>query len=116
MVGCSGVGRWRPWWMAGWCGRLSVSHKYGRMNFVKTTLEIPDPVFRKAKAKAAAEGIPLRQFVTNAVEEKLRGGESAKQKPWLKMFGGLRHLHSENLRIQRIIDEEFEQIEPEDRI
>ena len=82
---------------------------------MKTTLEIPDSLFRKAKAKAAADGIPLRQFVTDAVEEKLRCAEVAKNKPWLKMFGGLRHLHAENLRIQRIIDEEFEQIEPEDR-
>lgn len=38
---------------------------------VKTTLEIPDTVFRKAKARAAERKIPLRQFVTEAVEEKL---------------------------------------------
>jgi len=38
---------------------------------VKTTLEIPDSVFRRAKARAAERGIPLRQFVTEAVEEKL---------------------------------------------
>ena len=81
---------------------------------MKTTLEIPDPVFRKAKAKAAERGIPLRQFVTEAVEEKLdRSGKPA-DKPWLKMIGGLKHLHEENLRIQRLIDEEFETIEPED--
>ena len=35
-------------------------------------------------------------------------------KPWMKGFGALRHLHEENVRIQQIIDEEFEQIEPED--
>ena len=38
---------------------------------MKTTLEIPDSVFRRAKARAAERGIPLRQFVTEAVEEKL---------------------------------------------
>jgi hypothetical protein len=82
---------------------------------VKTTLEIPDPVFRKAKAKAAERGIPLRQFVTEAVEEKLRAGEAnGGEKPWMKMVGGLRHLHKENLRIERIIEEEFEKIDPED--
>jgi predicted DNA binding CopG/RHH family protein len=36
---------------------------------VKTTLEIPDPTFRKAKATASALGIPLREYVTQAVEE-----------------------------------------------
>ncbi|MGH9558903.1 MAG: antitoxin [Bryobacteraceae bacterium] len=82
---------------------------------MKTTLEMPDAILRKAKAKAAERGVPLRQFVTEAVEAKLRESETNTEKPWMKMFGGLRHLHKENLRIQRIIDEEFEQIEPEDR-
>ena len=38
---------------------------------MKTTLEIPDPVFRRAKSVAAQRGIALRAFVTEAVEEKL---------------------------------------------
>jgi hypothetical protein len=80
---------------------------------VKTTLEFPDPVFRKAKAKAAATGISLRQFVTEAVEEKLNA-RPVSEKPWLKSFGGLRHLHKDNVRIQKIIDDEFGKIEPED--
>jgi len=79
---------------------------------MKTTLEIPDAVFRKAKARAAERGIPLRQFVTEAVEEKLK--TPAIEKPWMKMAGGLRHLHKETVRIQKLIDEEFGQIEPED--
>ena len=79
---------------------------------MKTTLEIPDAIFRKAKAKAAERGVPLRQFVTEAVEEKLR--TSAGDKPWMKMAGGLRHLHKETVRIQKLIDKEFRQIEPED--
>lgn len=83
---------------------------------MKTTLEMPDPVFRKAKAKAAEQGIPLRQFVTEAVQEKLAASRSYADKPWMKGFGKLRHLHEENVRIQKIIDEEFEQIEPEDRL
>jgi len=81
---------------------------------MKTTLEMPDPVFRKAKAKAAEQGIPLRQFVTEAVEAKLAASGTHADKPWMEGFGKLRHLHKENVRIQRIIDEEFEQIEPED--
>ena len=81
---------------------------------MKTTLEFPDSTFRKAKAKAAEQGIPLRQFVTDAVEEKLRAAANSREKPWMKSFGALRHLHSENVRIQKIIDEEFEKIDPED--
>jgi hypothetical protein len=82
---------------------------------VKTTVEIPDPVFRKAKAQAAQRGISLRQFLTEAVQEKLAVAKPA-DKPWMKAAGKLRHLHNETVRIQRIIDREFGQIEPEDRL
>ena len=71
---------------------------------MKTTLEIPDPVFRRAKAKAAEQGIPLRQFVTEAVQEKLKGSV-AEAKPWMKMAGGLRHLHHETARINKLIED-----------
>ena len=81
---------------------------------MKATLEIPDPIFREAKARAAKQGIPLRQFVTEAVKLKLREPSTAGEKPWMKSFGGLRHLHKENVRIQKIIDAEFETIDPED--
>ena len=81
---------------------------------MKTTLEIPDAVFRKAKAKAAEEGIPLRQFVTEAVQEKLKATTVPEDKPWMQMVGGLRHLRKETARIMKIIDEEFETIEPEE--
>lgn len=81
---------------------------------MKTTLEIPDRVFRKAKARAAEEGIPLRQYVTEAVEEKLRAKPAADDKPWMACFGQLRHLRKDSERIDRIIEEEFEQIDPEE--
>jgi len=82
---------------------------------MKTTLEIPDPTFRRAKATASALGISLREYVTQAVEEKLSLGGKPLDKPWLECAGELAHLHKETVRIQKIIEEEFEQIEPEDR-
>ncbi|MGH9613069.1 MAG: hypothetical protein ACRD4P_08330 [Bryobacteraceae bacterium] len=83
---------------------------------MKTTLEIPDPIFRRAKAKAAERGIPLRQFVSEAVQEKLKGDAATEPRPWMKLAGNLRHLRSETMRLRRVIEEEFEQIEPEDRM
>jgi hypothetical protein len=80
---------------------------------MKTTIEIPDALFRKAKAAAAQRGSSLRELVTEAVSEKLRReGESGIRKPWEKAFGGLRSLRQENRRIAAVVDEEFEQIEP----
>jgi hypothetical protein len=81
---------------------------------VKTTLEIPDPVFRRAKSVAAQRGIALRAFVTEAVEEKLAATAQGEEKPWLRLAGGLKHLHKETTRINAIIRSEFEKIEPED--
>jgi hypothetical protein len=81
---------------------------------MKTTLEIPDAVFRRAKSVAARRGIPLRAFVTEAVEEKLDAGRKAQEKPWMAAFGKLKHLRKETARINAVIAEEFEKIEPEE--
>jgi hypothetical protein len=81
---------------------------------MKTTLEIPDPVFRRAKSAAAQRGIAFRAFVTEAVEEKLAGASAKGEKPWAKLVGGLKHLHKETVRINRTMKKEFERIEPED--
>lgn len=80
---------------------------------MKATLEIPDSVFRRAKSAAAQRGIPLRQFVTEAVQEKLRVSPHSVEKPWMKHFGKLKDLHQENKRIEKHIEEAFEQIDPE---
>jgi hypothetical protein len=80
---------------------------------MKTTLEIPDALFRRAKSAAAEQGIPLRELVSEALAEKLRA-RAAAGKPWMKSFGKLRGLRKETARINRTIEVEFGQIEPED--
>lgn len=37
-------------------------------------IEIPDPLFRKAKSKAAERGRTLKELVTKALQEKQRCG------------------------------------------
>jgi hypothetical protein len=80
---------------------------------MKTTLEIPDALFRRAKAAAAEKGIPFRELVSEALAEKLRAG-ARDDKPWMKSFGKLRSLRKETARIDAIIEAEFGQVEPED--
>ena len=86
----------------------------GDLYLMKTTLEIPDRIFRQAKSVAAERGIALRVFVTEAVEEKLAGASRKVEKPWVRLAGGLKHLRKETARINRIMKSEFEKIEPED--
>jgi hypothetical protein len=80
---------------------------------MKTTLEIPDTVFRRAKSVAAARGIPLREFVTEAVKDKLAAEAKDGEKPWLKHMGKLKHLHKETVRINRLMEDDSEKIDPE---
>ena len=52
---------------------------------MKTTLEIPDELFRRTKAEAAVRGQSMKALVVEALEEKMR----PKGKPggWRKLFG-----------------------------
>lgn len=85
---------------------------------MKTTIEIPDPLFRKAKSKAAENGQSLKDLVTEALQEKLaaRSSNPHRGEPeWMQGFGKLRRLRKETRRVQARIDEEFQAIETEDR-
>jgi len=55
--------------------------------------------------------------LTDSVREhpKRGAGDSSRDKPsappWINAFGGLRSLHKETKRINRVLEQEFEQIE-----
>ncbi len=85
---------------------------------MKTTLEIPDALFRRVKSKAAERGQTLKELVNEALQEKLaprRGTAHAGEPEWMQGFGKLRRLRKETERIQARIHEAFEVVEPEDR-
>lgn len=93
----------------GWRGEASDDRQ------MKTTLEIPDVLFRRAKSAAAEQGIPFRELVTLALAEKL-GPKTRQEKPWMKSFGKLKSLRKKTARISLVIEKEFGEIEHEDRI
>ena len=85
---------------------------------MKTTLEIPDVLFRTVKSKAAERGQTLKEFVGEALQEKLASGRrpaGAGEPEWMRGFGKLRRLRKETQRVQDRIREAFEVVEPEDR-
>ena len=51
--------------------------------------------------------------MSEAIAGELRA-RGSRDKPWLKTFGKLRGLRNETVRINRIIEEQFGRIEPED--
>lgn len=85
---------------------------------MKTTFELPDSLFRSAKATAASAGMSLRELFTLAIAEKLelKNGRAA-EKPWMKGFGALgssKLLQKETRRIQSVIDSEFGTVNADD--
>jgi predicted transcriptional regulator len=86
---------------------------------MKTTIELPESVFRRAKQLAVQEGMTLKQLFTEALQSRLetkRSGRTAAVPRWMRAYGALRHLRRERKMIERAIESEFERIEPEDRL
>jgi hypothetical protein len=84
---------------------------------VKTTLDIPDELFRQAKATAAMEGRSLKEFISEAVREKLNASQTAVERPWMKIAGWAAkdpEMRAELNRLEQIVEEEFEQIDEDD--
>lgn len=84
---------------------------------MKTALDISNALYLKVKTAAVRRGQTTRQFVNEALREKLR-----KEQPLRKMntpiwthyfgaFGKTAAMRAETRRIQRVIDEEFEKLE-----
>jgi hypothetical protein len=73
-------------------------------------------VLRTAKATAAERSQTLKEFMTEAVRDKLSAGHQRAGAPaWMQGLGKLKHLREETARVQAVIDEEFDVVQPEDR-
>lgn len=86
---------------------------------MKTTIEIPDPLFRQAKVAAVKRGMTLKNLLVSALRNELSDQAHLAKAPQRQLgavegFGGLKHLRKETARIARVIAEEFGKIEPED--
>jgi hypothetical protein len=93
---------------------LRASHKYGLVASHEDYAGTSGRAFRSVKARAAQAGISLKEYVAAALREKLeqaseRTGETLR----MKHFGSLAHLREETRRIERIIEQEFETIDPD---
>jgi plasmid stability protein len=81
---------------------------------MKTTLELPDELFSSVKVRAAQQGISMKEYVAAVLREKLgQTSEHTGERLRMKHFGSLAHLRKETRRIERIIEQEFETIDPD---
>jgi hypothetical protein len=83
---------------------------------VKTTLEIPEPLFRQLKISAAKQGKTIRAVVNEALTEKLnRSQHGVEDLPaWRAAFGGLRRLREETAKINQDVAAEFSRVNPKE--
>ena len=79
---------------------------------MKTTVDLPDPLFRRAKVSAAERGISLKHFITEAVETRLTVAAcdpSANSKPWTRLLSELPSVP------QEVLDEVTRRVTEADR-
>jgi hypothetical protein len=83
---------------------------------MKTTVELPDRLYRQIKARAALTGQTVKAFFLDAVRDKLAADAGAKSKAasgevgWRAVFGKANK--QDIAEVQRLIDEEH-RIDPE---
>jgi hypothetical protein len=82
---------------------------------VKTTVEIPDELFRRAKAEAALRGESLKTFIQDALAERLRraGAQPPAPEPgWRRAFG--RAEAEDVAEVDALVERDLETVEFEE--
>ena len=81
---------------------------------MKTTLDLPDEILKDAKVSAAIRGETLRDYVTGALEARLKHETARKrsQAGWRNVFGVARR--ADVAAIDQIIARDLETVEPDD--
>ena len=86
---------------------------------MRTTLELPDPLFREVKARAAQSGLKLKELLTRYIEAGLKAPhlqspQTRSKRAPLPTFGeptGVPHRAYSNAELQEILDrEDIEQL------
>jgi hypothetical protein len=79
---------------------------------MRTTLDLPDPLLRQLKSRAALEGTTLKQLVRETIERGLGAppvpGEKARQRstlPCLELGQPLRARRFSNAALSQLVDE-----------
>lgn len=79
---------------------------------MKTTVEIPDNLFREVKTAAARRGLSLKTFLTEALKEKLSQPRRSAHEDWPVPPPKL--AEGEMRRVQSVIDDQFSRIDAEE--
>lgn len=66
---------------------------------MRTSIELPDPVYREMKIRAANEGTTIREIILEGVTMRLRGGSTAASRGDGPRFPVIRSKHPGSLKL-----------------
>jgi hypothetical protein len=81
---------------------------------MKTTLDVPDSLYRQIKARAALKGQTIRSFFLDAIQDKLRVEREGSDKTtgWRSVFGKANK--DDISQLQQLLDDDFSAIDTEE--
>jgi hypothetical protein len=81
---------------------------------MKTTVEVPDKLYRQIKSRAASQGQTIKAFFLDALRDKLakESNSNGKKSGWRAVFGKAKKEDVD--AVQSAIDEKFSLIDLED--
>ncbi len=92
-------------------GLKQKNRKYGNVGGVKTTLDLPDEIFRQSKARAALLGQSLKSFVAEALTAHLAEESAGEHEPpWRSLFGAATRLQVSE--VDAVVEAEFGRVDP----
>jgi len=87
-----------------------MSHKYGNMAPMKTTIDLPEDLLRQAKATAALRGESLKELFSQALSRHLATQSTVSEDlGWKSVFGRARQI--EIAEIDNVVSSELGSIE-----
>ena len=66
---------------------------------MRTSLDIPDPLYREMRVRAASEGTTMREIILDGVAMRLRGGNTAPKQAGLARFPAIRSAKPGSLKL-----------------
>ncbi len=66
---------------------------------MRTTVELPDPIYREMKLRAASEGTTIREIILEGVAMRLRPGGDTKKQKGRPRFPLIRSKHPGSLKL-----------------
>ena len=62
-----------------------MNHKYGKLVSMRTTVDIPDPIYRRLKSAAALRGCSVKDLVLRGVKAELEGTKGRRKRKAIRL-------------------------------